>query len=186
MSSTDRLLELLVPLGVYSFADGSYSLGELKAIGAEIDLSKSVLENIEQDSCLLTAAADVLAAYGKLFGFALPSADTETLRKAIVYLTNISGDCFTLAAINKAIAECGINAVVEERGDGVIVRFPGVMGVPEEIDRMKAVIELVIPAHLQAEYVFVYLTWQQAGGVTWQQAAEYSWFDFALLEMDEQ
>lgn len=183
MSSADRLLELLVPLGVYSFADGSYSLGELRAIGAEIDLSKSVLEKIEQDSCLLTASADALAKYSRLFGFAMPSADEDAMRKAMVYLTNISGDCFTAAAINKAIAECGINAVVEERGDGVIVRFPGVMGVPEDIDRLKAVIELFIPAHLQAEYVFVYLTWQQAATFTWQQAAEYTWFEFAMLEI---
>ncbi|MBE6992860.1 MAG: hypothetical protein E7430_09895 [Ruminococcaceae bacterium] len=181
MTAADRLLRLLVPLGVYSFGDGTYSLGEIKAVGRGADTAKEDLGLLEKNCCLLTASEETLRMYARLFGFALPA---DGLRQAIPGLLNISGDGFTPDAINAAIAACGINARVSEKGGGVLtVRFPGVMGVPEGFELMAAMIENIMPAHLETEYAFLYLTWQQAAGITWQQAGAYTWDEFAMLEM---
>ena len=37
MGYANELVRLLLPLGVYSFAEGSFSLGELEALGAALD-----------------------------------------------------------------------------------------------------------------------------------------------------
>ena len=183
MTAVDRLLQLLAPLGVYSFESGTYSMGEIKALGSEADTAKAELAEIERNCCLLTASEETLKTYAQLFGFMLPS---DNLRQTIPALLNISDDGFTLGAINVAIAQCGINAEVTEKDIGVLmVRFPGVMGVPEGFELMAAMIENILPAHLETEYVFLYMTWQQAGTFTWQQAAEYTWYELAMLEMDE-
>lgn len=181
MTAADRLLRLLVPMGVYSFDSGTYSLGEIKAVADLVDRAKSDLSDIEKNCFLLTASDEALKTYGQLFGFGLPADD---LRQTINVLLNISGDGFTLEAINAAIAECGINALVLEKGGGVlIVRFPGVMGVPEGYELMAAVINNILPAHLAVEYLFQYLTWEQSAGLTWQQAEQYTWGEIVMLEM---
>lgn len=184
MTATDRLLRLLVPLGAYSFESGTYSLGEIMAFGSEADIAKAYMEGIEKDCCLLTASDEGLKAFARLFGFTLPSDNTDSLRRAVIGLLNISGDGFTPAAINAAIADCGMNAVVTAKEDGgLMVMFPGVMGEPERFELMRPVIENILPAHLEPEYVFVYLTWLQAGSITWQQAAEYTWYELGMMEM---
>ncbi len=181
MTAADRLLRLLVPMGVYSFDSGTYSLGEIKAVADQMDAAKTDLVDIENNCFLHTASDEALKTYGQLFGFALPADD---LRQTINTLLNISGDGFTLGAINAAIAECGINAVVSEKGGGVLmVRFPGVMGVPEGHELMASVINNILPAHLAVEYLFQYLTWQQSATMTWQQAEQYTWDEIMMLEM---
>ena len=41
------------------------------------------------------------------------------------------------------------------------VSFPGVAGEPEDFERLKVIIEEILPAHLGIRYDFWYLTWQE-------------------------
>ena len=49
------------------------------------------------------------------------------------------------------------------------VRFPGVPGIPEGFDGMRAIIEDILPCHLGIEYVYWYATWAilEARFTTW-------------------
>ncbi len=170
------MVGMLAPLGVYSFKDGTYSMGEIRAMGDQLDMAAQWMKGIEQDSSLITASDDALREYARVFAYAMTQRQGDELRLPVIALLNIGGDGFTLAAINAAIAQCGINALAAEKGGGIVeISFPGQTGVPEGFEFIKKVIEDILPAHLETEYIFTYLTWGQAGELTWLQAAQYTW-----------
>ena len=88
-------------------------------------------------------------------------ADEE--QAALAALLRISGDCFTLAAVNDNLTGCGLNAVASE-GElpgTVEVRFPEVPGVPDGFPAMRRIIEDILPCHLEIQYAFWYATWAE-------------------------
>ena len=110
---------------------------------------------------------------------------TNQRRRALAALLRISGDSFTPEAINDTLAGCGLNAVAEETGKPgyVEVYFPEVAGIPEGFDRMKEIIEEILPSHLGIEYKFWYNTWAMVRErhPTWGDAAaaDLSWYGIA-------
>lgn len=73
---------------------------------------------------------------------------------ALAALLRIGGDSFTLAAINDNLKGCGLNAVASETGTPgeVEVCFPEVPGIPDGFAEMKAIIEDILPCHLEIRY----------------------------------
>ena len=142
MSYTDYLKELLRPLGAYD-VDAPFNGGELTAAGEALD-----------------------GAFGGLEGLAAlllhrPAAETEEgLGQALAALLRIGDDSFTPAAINDTIVGCGVAAECTETGVGrVRVRFPGVVGVPAQIDRLKQIIQEIVPPQVEIEWFYRFLTW---------------------------
>ena len=86
-------------------------------------------------------------------------ADEE--QAALAALLRIGGDSFTLTAINDNLKGCGLNAVASEtETPGVVeVRFPDVPGIPDGFESMRAILEDILPCHLDIRYVYWYITW---------------------------
>ena len=142
MSYARYLKELLRPLGVYRL-EGGLGAGELEAVGAALDACGARLEAIQREMLLSTAENEGL--------------------EALAALLRISGDCFTLAAVNDNLTGCGLNAVASE-GElpgTVEVRFPEVPGVPDGFPAMRRIIEDILPCHLEIQYAFWYATWAE-------------------------
>ena len=80
---------------------------------------------------------------------------------ALAALLRIGGDSFTLTAINDNLKGCGLNAVASEtETPGVVeVRFPDVPGIPDGFESMRAILEDILPCHLDIRYVYWYITW---------------------------
>ena len=80
---------------------------------------------------------------------------------ALAALLRIGGDSFTLEAINDNLKGCGLNAVASEtETPGVVeVRFPDVPGIPDGFESMRAILEDILPCHLDIRYVYWYITW---------------------------
>ena len=55
MSYAQRLMALLRPLGVYTFRDGSFSMAQLEALGAQMDAARAVLEKNGRESIVMSA-----------------------------------------------------------------------------------------------------------------------------------
>ena len=57
------------------------------------------------------------------------------------------------------MADSWRNGAVEAAftGGRIVVRFVGPFGIPEDLDSLKAALELVIPAHLGMDFLFRYL-----------------------------
>lgn len=186
MGYGEYLRALLRPMGIYDLSAGSLSGSELDALGLALDGVSGRIDYVERESALTTAQGEGLDRLEALFVRAPVHYSPALRRQAIAALLRIGGDCFTLTAINDAIAGCGIKALVQEKEKFGYVRviFPDVAGVPPEFDRIRQIILDIIPCHLDVEFYFRYLTWAEchAYGYAWATAHQraWTWHDFEL------
>lgn len=179
-SHTDRLWELLLPLGPYR-RQGVYTAGELKGEGEALDGVLASLDELEREAMLDTAEGWGLEKVEENLSHRPVAQTPAAKRSALSALLRIGGDSFTVDALNDNLKGCGLNAVVSETGEtGVVeVRFPDVPGIPDGFQQLKEIIEEILPCHLQVNYVYWYITWRlveerfstwgdiEAGGYTW-------------------
>ena len=182
MNYADELVNLLRPLGVYSFREGSFSLAECQALGAVLDAVDETLERSQKETIVMTAEDAGLSRMEALFRSRPPAKTVDARRAAIAGFLRISGDSFTVQALNRCLTACGVPCAVEEVGqvNYVRVRFPGVMGVPDGFAQMKVIIEDILPCQLGIEYWFRYCTWREteAYGLTWGDLNQMSWYEW--------
>ena len=162
MSYARYLKELLRPLGVYRM-EGGLGAGELEAVGTALDACGARLEVIQREMLLSTAENEGLERVEKLLARRPVTDSLPRRREALAALLRISGDCFTLAAVNDNLTGCGLNAVARagELPGTVEVRFPEVPGVPDGFPAMRRIIEDILPCHLEIQYAFWYATWAE-------------------------
>lgn len=186
MSNASGLKDLLRPLGVYKLEDSFFG-AELDSLGKALDEMQERLEEVQREMCLTTARGEGLEQMAALFARRPVTQDVRQMAASLAALARIGGDSFTLKAVNSTIAGCGLNATVSEAdGPGVVtVRFPEVPGIPEGFERMRAIIEDILPAHLLVQYLFWYQTWEElnARQLTWQDIhdQDMTWEAFEML-----
>ena len=149
----DCLVNLLRPLGVYDLRPGTINRGELAAYGGRLDHAAEELDHTAREMNLATARDFGLERVEALLPYRPVCVTAALLR--------IGGDSFTPEAINDTLRGCGLNARAEE-GDQpgyVKVYFPDVAGIPEGFDRLRVIIEEILPIHVDITYVFWYNTW---------------------------
>lgn len=179
------LKELLAPLRVYDLAAGTVSEGELYALGALLDTVDQRLEAVERESLTATAENEGLARRESLFARRPVAVTAEDRRAAIAALLQIDGDSLTPEAINRTIRGCGLRAKALEVDTGHLrVIFPEVSGVPPEFREIEEIILDILPCHLEVEFYFRYLTWQECENMqlTWAgvEAELHTWESFEL------
>ena len=180
------LVNLLQPLGVYDLRPGAVNRGELAAYGAELEGGAQELEDTAREMSLVTAENFGLERIEALLPYRPVCTTVGQRRAALAALLRISGDSFTLEAINDTLRGCGINARAEEteQPNYVKVYFPDVAGIPEGFDQLRVIIEEILPSHLDITYVFWYNTWAMVAGrhPTFGDAAdaELSWYGLAI------
>ena len=185
MIHQDYLASLLRPLGVYDLREGTVNRGELEAYGVRLDHMAGELEDTAREMNLTTAEGFGLERVEELLPYRPVCATPGQRREALAALLRIGGDSFTPAAINDTLRGCGLNARAEEGGQPgyVKVYFPEVAGIPEGFDGLRAIIEEILPSHVDVTYVFWYNTWAMAAErhPTWGHAqdAGLSWYGAA-------
>ena len=182
----DYLAALLQPLGVYDLRTGTINRGELAAYGVQLDGMEGELNHTAQEMNLTTAEDFGLERIEALLPYRPLCVTVEQRREALAALLRISGDSFTPEAINDTLRGCGLNARAEETGQPncVKVYFPDVAGIPERFGQLRAIIEEILPSHLDVAYVFWYNTWGMAAErhPTFGDAADtgLSWYGLAI------
>ena len=188
MGYGDYLKELLRPMGIYVL-DNSVNGAELDCVGDALDAVGDMLEEVQREMNLATAEDSGLDAIEELLGFAPVTTTTEGRREALAALLRISGDSFTVTAINDTLKGCGLNVVAAEGEEAqtVYISFPDVPGIPDGIDDMKEIIEAILPCHLNFAYVYWYITWalMEERFATWGdiEAEGLSWGELEKLVM---
>ncbi|MDL2288713.1 DUF2313 domain-containing protein [Oscillospiraceae bacterium OttesenSCG-928-F05] len=158
----EYLRALLRPLGVYALNAGSLSGAEIEALGYAFDGVSTSLDALLEESILQTAGDAGLRRFESLFTLRSVAETPKARRRALAALLRIGDRDFTLEAVRRAIQCCGVTADIwehETEGETVVIQFPKVAGEPPRFQELKAVIEAVIPCHLDIEYRFHYLTW---------------------------
>lgn len=185
MSHARYLRELLRPLGVYDLS-APFNGSELDAQGAALDGVMDRAEEVQREVSLVTAETWGLENTARLFVRRPVASDPRKLASALAALLRIGGDSFTPEAINDTMQGCGLNVLVREgdRPGYVKVYFPNVAGIPGGFDRLRAIIEEILPSHVDITYVFWYNTWEEVAGrhPTWGEAADtgLSWYGLAI------
>ena len=137
---------------------------------------ESVLDELQREANLATAEDWGLERIAGLLRRRPPASTTKAMREALAALLRISGDSFTLEAINDTIAGCGVIARVDETDEPgtVEVWFPEIPGIPPAFEEIDKIISDIIPAHLLIRYRFWFITWEQLEQrlPTWQDIEE--------------
>lgn len=179
------LRTLLEPLGVYDLGTETINSAELAALGIGLDAVSGQLETTEREALTATAEGTGLCRRETLFARRPVAITAEERRAAIAALLQIDADSLTPSAINCTLQGCGIKAWALEMGQGKLrVIFPQVAGIPAEFDQIKKIILDILPCHLEVEFYFRYLTWEECerAGYSWDdvEAAEHTWESFQL------
>ena len=185
MRHADIIRDLLRPVGVYRL-EGGYQAAEWEAVGGALDSALDSVGYWERETLPATAQAGGLERWLSLLPRRPASNSPEGLRAALAALLSIGEDGFTPAALNAALAGCGLPAQVRENDvpETVDVYFPGVPGIPADFDAMRIIIEDIMPCHLDINYRFWYLSW-----VEWEayftsfQVMDGSGFSWARIEI---
>ena len=179
-------MSLLRPLGVYDLREGAVNRGELAAYGLALDGRETELSDTAREMNLTTAEDFGLERIEALLPYR-PVCETAAQRRAaLAALLRIGGDSFTPKAINDTLRGCGLNARAEEgeKPGYVKVYFPDVAGIPEGFDRLREIIEEILPSHVEVTYVFWYNTWSMVARrhPTFGDAkdTELSWYGLAI------
>ena len=186
MSGAEDLKRLLRPLGVYRL-DNSFFASELESVGGALDELEQTLEKIQREMLPDSAREEGLERLAALFRRRPVAERPEQMAEALAALLRISDDSFTLSAINNTVTGCGVGAVVKEAGiNRVTVWFPSVRGIPAAFDRVREIVEDILPAHVEVEYRFWYQTWGELDsyGLTWRAVEQQAmtWRQLEILE----
>lgn len=182
----EYLTALLRPLGVYDLREGTINRGELAAYGGSLDEAGAELDRTAGEMNLATAEDFGLERVEALLPYRPVCVTPRQRRLALAALLRIGGDSFTPEAINDTLSGCGVNAraVETDRPNYLQVYFPNVAGIPDELDRLKAIIEEILPSHLGIEYRFWYNSWAMVGARhgTWGRAdnSGLSWYGLSI------
>lgn len=185
MTHLEYLVDVLRPMGIYDLRPGRVNRVELEAYAKMLDEGLDELETTAREMLLATAEDFGLDMIEELLPYRPASPSAQERREALAALLRIGGDSFTLDEVNATLAGCGITARARETDQPgyVEVYFPGVIGIPEEFDRVQAIVEEILPCHLDVTYMVWYLTWAELAekvstwgaavntGKTWYQLA---------------
>ena len=161
MSYGAYLRELLRPLRIYGL-EGTANGGELEAQGKALDGVEAAMEEVQREMLICTAEGRGLEAVEALLARKPVAASLERRRAALAALLRIGDDSFTPGAVNDTITGCGVAAECMETGVGrVQVRFPGVVGIPAQIDRLKRIIQEIVPPQVEIAWFYRFLTWAE-------------------------
>ena len=179
-------MSLLRPLSVYDLREGAVNRGELAAYGLALDGREAELSDTAREMNLTTARGFGLERIEDLLPYRPVCVTAAQRRAALAALLRIGGDSFTPEAINDTLRGCGLNARAEEgeKPGYVKVYFPDVAGIPEGFDRLRTIIEEILPSHVDVTYVFWYNTWGMVANrhLTFgdAEAADLSWYGLAI------
>ena len=186
MGYAQELRSLLLPLGVYSFRDGSFSMAQLEALGAELDRVLGEISHNERESMALTAEDTGLELFEQLFPDRSAAEGAAARQAALAGFLQISGDGFTRSALQRCLAACGEECLLSETGQvgRVRISFPGVMGIPSSIARIKRIAEQILPAHVGIEYFYRWCTWGKTAGygLTWGDVSQKTWHEWMVYK----
>jgi len=186
MGYTAYLQKLLQPLGVYDFREDGPSGGELTALGEAMDFFFAHAQTLQQESLPLTASGEGISLWESLLPY--PAAgDLEARRQRILGLCSLGGKTLTAQALGEAITACGVKCLVTEDAASktAIVTFPNCLGYPEQYENKRAVIEGILPCHLNVRYDIRWITWQdtEAKDLTWQDLREKTFLQWSLAKI---
>ena len=177
MNNRDNLIANIHKL----FRKDPYIVALFNSIGIELDRIEDKLSLLRKEYLFSTMSAERIEALEKELAYKTNAKTIELKRTEIEARWKASGKCDV--ELLQAIANSWRNGAVKISFiDAVItIQFISVIGIPDDLDTLKFVINEAKPAHLPISFSFMYRTWgmlpprrwgQISGNYTWKELRE--------------
>lgn len=137
-----------------------------KVDGAELDTVAANNTDI-LNQCFVATATWGLKYWEQFLGIVVDETKDADYRRSVI-VSKIRGAGTITVAMIQNVAESYENGEVDiteyPAQSYFTVTFVGTLGIPPNLDDLKAAIEAIKPAHLGVTYVFTYMTWAQLEG----------------------
>lgn len=149
----------------------------IDAQGAELDVINTNLQDVLSQFYVETATWGLALWENMLNIRTITNKPIEERRSNII--AKLRGVGTVNVALIKNLAESYVYGTVNVLEDNAnytfTVKFVDVLGIPTNLDDVKAAIEEIKPAHLNVEYEFTYTTWGEVRSITWGQVKISTW-----------
>lgn len=183
--SLDRMISLLAPLRIYRLGAGSRIDAELRAYAAALEPVERLLDQIEREAFVQTAAEESLRRYEAMVGLSeRRDADPQSRRELVIYRLSVAPFDFTVPKMLDTVRAAGIEARITESpaDEKLLIQTRDLIDPTLTMEQAQARLETLLPAHLEWELDFGTLTWNLFDEMnpdwnSWD-AADFLWEDF--------
>lgn len=149
----------------------------LQAIGPELDtIRPGVVEVLDQ--FFVPTATWGLDTWEKDLGLSSYTGKPDDQRRSRI-ISKMRGFGTVNVKLIKSIAEAYSNSTCDITKhpdiDSVTIKFVDTLGIPPNLDDLKAAINEVLPAHIVVTYEFTYTVWSQVKKLTWEAVKTSTW-----------
>lgn len=184
VSTHDYLTDMMKYLPLYERKSPVF-FAILTSNDREFRNTEQQLEIVKRN-IFIDTAIETLPTYERDIGIkANATLSYKQRREQIVSRYRASFDQTTLSTI-KTIAAAYSNGEVEINPTNVPgvyqIKFVGTKGIPDNIDGLMKAIDIVVPAHLQFDYVYMYNVWDFVSNRTWEGASGMTWDEIKIWD----
>lgn len=145
--------------------------------GSEMDILWQAVDEVLQQYFLSTATWG-LDLWESELGIPVDLTKPTEQRRSVI-LSKLRGIGTVTVSLIKSVAEAydggSVDVSVQPEAFTFTVKFIDTLGVPPNLDDLKAVIGEIKPAHLEVEYSFTYTPWGELKQTTWESLKSFSW-----------
>lgn len=128
----------------------------------EFEYAEELLDRLVNNSYLQSTDEAAINLYEQIFNIKT-FGDLETRRSMLI--AKLRGAGVTTQSLVQNVAESftyGEVQVIQEFERYVVkIKFIGEKGIPKSLEALKQSLQEIIPAHLDIEYIFMYMTWEE-------------------------
>lgn len=184
VSTKDYLTDMVKHLPLYE-RKSSIFRAVLNSEDKEFRNTEQQLEIVDRN-LFVDTAIEALPIYERDLGIKPNSALRYDQRREQITSRNRASFDQTTKATIKAVAAAYSNGEVEVNATdtpGVYeIRFVGIRGIPDNIEGLKQAIDIIVPAHLQFNYVYTFNTWDFLSNRTWEDVRKITWNEIRIWD----
>ena len=146
----------------------------------EIELSNTISE------CFVATASKLLSRYENLLGLTVDVMKSDDFRRERICAKMVGTGTTTKSMIEDVASSYSngeVEVIEEPANSRFTIRFVGTLGIPGNISDLKLTIEEIKPAHLVAEYEYIYNTWSDGEVLTWDETSAYTWEEIRTVRL---
>lgn len=167
--------EKLISIIHKMFRKDSYILALFESWGITLDELESKLRLLSQEYLFSTMSNERIKELEKELAYKTMSNTLEGKRTEIEARWKMSGKCDV--ELLQTIANSWRNGVIKVSFiDATIeIKFVSLVGIPDDLNTLKFMIDEAKPAHLPINFSFMYRTWGMLPPRTWGQIGAFTW-----------
>ena len=147
----------------------------LIAPGSHLDLIKEKKEYLKKEFLFSTMSLERIEALEKELNYKVKAESLEGKRIEIEARWKTTGKC-DLELLQQLANNWRNGEVKVTFEDAEIkLKFISIIGIPNDLESFKKVINEAIPAHLGSKYIITYRVWRTLEKFTWNEIGSYTW-----------